>query len=123
MVWPVATLSAVACVIGVTIVAQGPVAPNETLLGGLLLEVTAFDSSSEGITPPMILFRLKLRLASVERVPAKASFVTAGAGDVIEIFAKQEVSAQLVGKAVSARVTFRGDGRGGRLWLLTLTET
>jgi hypothetical protein len=111
-----------ACVIGVMAVAQAPVAPNETLLGGELLEVTAFDSFSEGIAPAQVLFRLKLRLTSVERVPAKASFVTAVPGDVVEIVAKQEVSRQLVGNVVRARVTFRGDDRGGRLWLLALSE-
>ena len=112
----------VACAISAAAATQAPAVPNETLLVGEVLEVTAVDSSALNIEPPQALFRLRLRLVSARRVPPKASFLKAGPGEVVEVYSKQVVSPRLVGKLIIGRVTFRGDELGGRHWVLEMTE-
>ncbi len=99
-----------------------PAVPNEAVVTGEALAVAAVDSSTVSISPPQQLVRLTLRLLAVREVPRKANLLTAGPGDTLEVYSREAVSARLVGKVVTGRVTFRGDERGGRYWISDVSE-
>lgn len=99
-----------------------PVVPNESLVVGEVVELRAIDSSSLNIRPPQILFRMRIRVLSVREVPSKPNLVTTRKGEILEVYSKDRLSSDLIGKVIRGRVTFRGDERGGLHWIFSLKE-
>jgi hypothetical protein len=100
-----------------------PAAPNESLIHGEIIEVEAIDSLTLDIRPSRKLLRLKLRLIKVDAVEGKSNFLRAAEGKTVEVYAtdgtKQPAA---VGKTVKGRVSFRGDERNGRYWIVGTLE-
>ena len=118
----VLSLLVVASALGAFQVSAGPVIPNESLVRGEVVELEALHSSTLNINPPQMLFRMKLRLLSVQDVPSKPNLLTAKSGDTIEVYSRQTLLPGLVGKVIKGSVTFRGDERGGRYWISRIAE-
>lgn len=100
-----------------------PVAPNESLVQGEIVEVGAVDSLTLDIRPQRTLFRVKLRLTKVEAVDTKSNFLQGAEGKTIEVYATDMAVAPPVGKAVKGRISFRGDELSGRYWIVGPLET
>ena len=99
-----------------------PVIPNESLVVGEVLELTAVQSSTLNIKPAQILFRVKLRLLSVEDVQNKANFLEAKKGQILEVYSKEKISPELLGKVIRGHISFRGDDRGGLYWIFKVSK-
>ena len=99
-----------------------PVIPNEGIVAAEVVDLTTIDATTVNINPPQVLFRMKLRLLSVQESPPLANFLHAKKGEIIEVYSKDSLSSGLVGKVIKARITFRGDERGGLYWIQKITE-
>jgi hypothetical protein len=96
--------------------AQGvPAAPNENWIVGEVLEEVLVDSLTLNIQPQQNLFKLKLRILTVEAIPGAENSLRGHEGKTIEALAREPLSK---GQRVKARVAFQGDERSGRLWIL-----
>jgi hypothetical protein len=100
-----------------------PAAPNESLVHAEVIEVTAIDSLTLGISPQRTLFRVKLRLIKVESVEGMRNFLQGAEDKTIEVYATDiAVPLKRVGKAIKSRISFRGDERSGRYWIVGAVE-
>lgn len=96
-----------------------PVVPNESLVTAEVVEQDIVDSATLKIEPKQELYRWKLRLIKVEAVQNKANFLAGYEGKSIEALSKEAPPvSSLVGKTIKARVSFRGDEKNGRYWLV-----
>ena len=101
-------------------VQAAPTAPNESLVHGEILEVDAIDSLTLDIRPQRTLFRVKLRLIKVDAVEDRSNFLPGAEGKTIETYATSPPP--VVGKTVQGRISFRGDERSGRYWIIGSLE-
>lgn len=108
--------------VNVSLVQSVPVIPNESIVAAEVVDLTTIDATTVNINPPQVLFRMKLRLLSVQESPPLANFLHAKKGEIIEVYSKESLSSGLVGKVMKARITFRGDERGGLYWIQEITE-
>jgi hypothetical protein len=100
-----------------------PAAPNESLVHAEVIEVTATDSLTLGISPQRTLFRVQLRLIKVEPVEGMRNFLQGAEHKTIEVYATDIVlPLKLIGKAIQSRISFRGDERSGRYWIVGAVE-
>ena len=96
--------------------AQGvPAAPNENWVVGEVLETALVDSLTLNIQPQQNLFKIKLRILTVEAIPGAENGLRGYEGKTIEVLAREPLGK---GQRVKARVAFQGDERSGRLWIL-----
>ena len=99
------------------------VLPNESLVTAEVLEQDIVDSTTLKIEPKQALYRWKLRLIKIEAVQRMANFLAGDEGRSIEALSKEAPSVSgLVGKTIKARVSFRGDEKNGRYWLVGFPE-
>jgi hypothetical protein len=105
-------------VTGASLLHAVPVVPNESLVVGEVLEKSLVDSSALGIEPQQTLLHLKLRIITVEGVEGKENFLQGQEGKTIEVYAKELDSPVVATNSIEARITFRGDERMGRYWLV-----
>jgi hypothetical protein len=83
-----------------------PAAPNESLVHAEVIEVTAIDSLTLGISPQRTLFRVKLRLIKVESVEGRRNFLQGAENKTIEVYATDiAVPLKRVGKAIKSRIS------------------
>lgn len=99
-----------------------PVIPNESLVTAEVFDVRAVDSSALNVNPPQMLYRMNLRLLSVQDAPPKANFLKKKIGEIVEVYSKEVLPSDLVGKVIKGRITFRGDERSGLYWILEILE-
>lgn len=100
-----------------------PVIPNESLLTAEVVEHDTVDSTTLKIEPRQPLYRWKLRIIKIEMVQKKANFLAGHEGKSIEVLSKEAPSvSDWVGKTIKARVSFRGDEKTGRYWLVGIPE-
>jgi len=99
-----------------------PVIPNEGLVTAEVLEVGTVQSSVLNVNPPQVLYRMKLILLSVQDVPPRANFLKDKSGEIVEVYSKEVLPSDLVGKVIKGRITFRGDERSGLYWILEVIE-
>lgn len=96
-----------------------PMAPNESWAIAEVLDVAVIDSQTLDIQPPQKLFRSSLRIISTEAVPGVENILQGFAGKTIEALSREPLGgADVKGKTVKVRVTFQGDERRGRYWIL-----
>jgi hypothetical protein len=96
-----------------------PAAPNQTLLTAQVVEQEIVDSTILKIEPKQVLYRYKLRIIKTESFQESVDFLAGHEGGVIEVLSKEAPPiAGLVGKTIKARVSFRGDEKNGRYWLV-----
>ena len=109
--------------VGITRLFAVPAIPNESLVTAEVVERDTVDSTTLKIEPKQPLYRWKLRIIKIETVHKKANFLAGHEGKSIEVLSKEAPSVSgLVGKTVKARVSFRGDERNGRYWLVGIPE-
>lgn len=100
-----------------------PAVPNESLVTAEVVEQETIDSATLKIEPKQALYRWKLRLIKVEAVQKKANFLAGYEGKSIEALSKEAPAVSgLVGKTIKARVSFRGDEKNGRFWVVRFPE-
>jgi hypothetical protein len=100
-----------------------PAVPNESLVLAEVIEASVLDSLTLNIRPRQVLYRLRLRVLTVEAVEGMENFLYGTEGTTIEVYLKEMGCATaLVGKAIKARIMFRGDEGGGRYWIIGSVE-
>jgi hypothetical protein len=101
-----------------------PALPNESLITAEVVEQDIVDSTALKIEPKQTLYHWKLRLIKIAAVKKMANFLAGNEGKSIEALSKEAPAASgLVGKTIKARISFRGDEKNGRYWLLGFPET
>jgi hypothetical protein len=110
--------------LGVAPLLAVPVVRNESLVTAEVVEQDIVDSTTLQIEPKQALYRWKLRIIKIEAVQKMANFLAGYEGRSIEALSKEAPSgSSLVGKTIKARVSFRGDEKNGRYWLIGSPET
>jgi len=99
-----------------------PAAPNESLVVGEVLEKNLIDASVLGIEPQQPLLYWKLRIITVKDVQGSENFLRAQEGKTIEVYSKELDTPVVPTQSIETRVTFRGDGRMGRYWMIGRPE-
>lgn len=94
---------------------RGPVAPNESLVTGRVLDLSAVSAEEEGIQPEQTLYKLRLEILASEEVGGLPSLVRAG--DTITVYSKEALSRSLVGETIRGQVELAGDEWGRRYWI------
>jgi hypothetical protein len=96
-----------------------PPLPNETWVVGEVVEFDAIDSASLGIAPRRTLSQLKIKLIETSAVERMANFLLGAEGQTIEVMSTEVLApAELLGRIIKVRVTFRGDQKAQRYWML-----
>jgi hypothetical protein len=95
-----------------------PEIPNESLLVGEILDVAEIDSRELDIRPQQILCRFMVQIRSVQDVPGMANLLRGAEGKIVEAYRMEMPCSEPAGKAVKARLTFHGDERNGRFWIV-----
>lgn len=96
-----------------------PMAPNESWAIAEVVAVAVVESRILDIQPPQKLFRCSLRIVSVEAVAGVENILRGFDGKTIEALSREPLGgADVKGKIVRVRVTFQGDERRGRYWIL-----
>ena len=67
-------------IVNVSLVQGVPVIPNERIAAAEVVDLTTIDATTVNINPPQVLFRMKLRLLSVQESPPLANFLHAKKG-------------------------------------------
>jgi len=94
-----------------------PVAPNDSIVTGLVLEYAILNSKLEGIEPEQVLHALRIEVLSSEDVPGMPNFTKRAIGEIIRVYSKEWLSPYLFGKTIKANVQLVGDERGSRYWI------
>jgi hypothetical protein len=100
-----------------------PALDNESLVVAVVLEKTLIDSSTIGIDPAQRLWRMKLRIVSVESVAGAEDVLRGQEGKIIEVFSNEVNAPAGASSRIKARISFHGDERGGRYWIIGTNET
>jgi hypothetical protein len=98
-----------------------PVAPNDSIVTGVVLEYAILNSKLESIEPEQVLHTLRIEVLSSEDVPGMANFTRRVVGEVIKVYSKEWLSPYLFGKMIKANVQFVGDEWGGRYWIRNIS--
>ena len=107
---------------GASLLHAVPAVPNESLIVGEVLEKNLIASSTLGIEPQQTLLYLKLRVITVEGVEGRENFLRGQEGTTIEVYSKELDAPVVATQSIKARVTFRGDERMGRYWMIGSPE-
>jgi hypothetical protein len=109
--------------VGIAPLLAVPAIPNESLVSAEVVEQNSVDSATLNIEPKQALYRWKLRIIKIDTVPRMANILEGHEGKSIEVLSKEAPSVSgLVGKTIKARVSFRGDEKNGRYWLVGIPE-
>lgn len=94
-----------------------PAAPNATELTGKILCVQEVQASALSIKPDQPLYLIVVQVTNAQTVTGLADRLAGSEGSVILVFSTTEVSTQITGQTLRARVTYRGDEYGGAYWV------
>ncbi len=86
------------------------------------MEKNLIDSSALGIEPQQMLLHLKLHIVKVEDVEGTEDFLRGQEGKTIEVHSKELNSPFVATQSIKVRITFRGDERMERYWLMGSAE-
>ena len=109
--------AALAFVVVVSTVNAVPVIPNAALIRGIVLESEAISSNLLGMKPEQKIYRLLIHVISSEDVGKMANFVKGEEGKDMVFYTKDPLLSGIVKKGIKARVSYRGDERGGLWWI------
>ena len=99
-----------------------PAAPNESVVVGEVLEKNLIDTSVLGIEPRQPLLYWKLRIITVENVQGRENFLRGQEGKTIEVYSKELNTPVIPTQSIETRITFRGDEKMGRYWMIGSPE-
>ena len=94
-----------------------PVAPNESMVEGVVSEYAVLSSRLVGVRPAMILYRVTVKVESTEKIGGVSDFLSDRVGQDVQFYSKEKISADVFEKRVKIKVTYRGDERGGAFWI------
>jgi hypothetical protein len=100
----------------VSTVSAVPVIPNAALIKGVVLESEGISSNLLGIQPEQTIYRLLIHVVCSKDVGEMRNFLKGEEGKDIVFYTKKPLPSDIVKKRIKARVSFRGDERGGRWW-------
>jgi hypothetical protein len=99
------------------IVGAVPVIPNVALIKGMVLKSERMSSTQLGMQPEQTIYRLTVRIESSEDVGEMPNLLKGIQGKDIDFYTKKSLPSDIQKKRIKARVSFKGDERGGRWWL------
>lgn len=94
-----------------------PVIPNEAILRGTVMEYCLTSSTLSGISPEQVLYKLLISVEETEDVERYPNLLKGKKGQVLTFFTKENLSLEVFGKRIKARVKYMGDEKGGRFWI------
>ena len=97
--------------------AKMPAIANESVIAGSVVGYCIVSSSILNIRPVMPIYQLRILVKTSEDVEDKRSFTKDQVGKLIHLHSKKELSPDLFGKVIKARVSYRGDQKGSRFWI------
>jgi len=106
-----------ASIVVARIVSAVPVIPNVALIKGIVLECEAMSSTQLGMQPEQTIYRLTVQIESSEDVGQMPNLLKEKQGKEITFYTKKSLPSDILKKRIKARVSFRGDERGGLWWV------
>ena len=100
-----------------------PASENESVVVGEVLARDIVDSSTLKIQPPQRLVRLKLLIVSVESVAGADNVLGGQEGKTVEVYSNEVNAPAGAEKRVKLRISFHGDQRMGRYWIVGTSGT
>jgi hypothetical protein len=94
-----------------------PVMPNASLIKGIILGCEAISSTLLGMQPEQTIYRLTIQIESSEDVGELRNFLKGKEGKDMAFYTKKPLPSDIAEKRIKARVSFRGDERGGLWWI------
>lgn len=98
-----------------------PAAPNEAVVGGLVIGYCVISSSALNMQPVIPIFRLDVQVETVRDVKG-ANFAKGMVGSLITLHSKERLSPELFDKKITVGVAYLGDEKGGRFWINGILE-
>ncbi len=98
--------------------AGGPAAPNQGSLIGNVRCVWQVQASSLNIQPEMPIFIAEVEIVETKDVQGFLNPLAGQEGQTITIFSTATIPPDAPGRVVEALVTFRGDERGAKYWIV-----
>ena len=99
------------------IVSAVPVIPNVALIKGIVLESREISSTLLDIQPEQTMYRLTIQIESSEEVGEMPNLLKGEQGKDIAFYTKKPLPLDILRKRIRAKVSYRGDERGGRWWV------
>jgi len=93
------------------------VLPNKAVVYGTVVEYCLTSSSLSGIKPEQVLNKLVISIAKVEDVKNYPNFLKDKEGRSLTFYLKEKPVEELFEKKIKAIVDYKGDERGGILWI------
>lgn len=94
-----------------------PVIPNVALIKGIVLESKEISSTLLDIQPEQTMYKLTIQIESSEDVGEMPNFLKGEQGKDIDFYTKKPLPLDILRKRIRAKVSYRGDERGGRWWV------
>jgi hypothetical protein len=94
-----------------------PVMPNESAVEGTVYEYAIVSSRLVNVAPEQTLYRVTIRVESTDTIGGGADFLEGRMGKDVQFYSREKIPPEVFGKRVRAKVTFRGDERGGTFWI------
>lgn len=94
-----------------------PVRPNTSIVHGKVLGYSIQDPSLFGMAGTDPLYLLDIKIESSENIPGEFNFIENRTGSVIKAYISSQLPADVYGKNISGRISYRGDEHGGKYWL------
>lgn len=95
-----------------------PAVPNESIIRGEVWQFSILNANILGVEPEQTLYMVRVKIRSSESIKGMANFTRDKVGQVIGIYSKDKISADVFGTVVKCRITYRGDEGGGNFWLM-----
>ena len=108
---------ALVLIVVVRTVSAVPVMPNVALIKGIVLESEAISSDLLGIQPEQTINKLMIDVESSEDVGQIPNLLKGKQGKDITFYTKEPLPSDIVKKRIKAKVSYRGDERGGLWWI------
>lgn len=111
----------VTCALAAPQAPSAPAAPNESVVTGRVTDAVIVESTSVGIDPAQPLCVLTLSVLSTKTSGNLLPAIRA-TEKVVRVYSKDVELTRLRETTITAAITFRGDERSGRLWLVRIED-
>jgi hypothetical protein len=106
-----------ASIVVARIVSAVPVIPNVALIKGIVLEYEVMSSTQLGMQPEQSIYRLTVQIESSEDVGQMPNLLKEKQVKDIAFYTKKPLPLDILRKRIKAKVSYRGDERGGQWWV------
>ncbi len=106
--------------IAVGTVNAASVMPNAALIQGTISESEEISSSLLGIQPEQTVYKVLIHVVCSKDVDNMQNFLKGKEGEDMVFYSKRPLPSDIAKKRVKARVSYRGDERGGLWWILEM---